>query len=70
MPPTKTTEAPVLELGERYHLEGCPEPDRLEAYTGRRPARPDQGEAARDVQIIRCITCGGHRVVDDSKEKT
>lgn len=54
--------APLLELRERDHHDGCPTGgERTESYTAVRPARPAKGEPAKTILIARCIDCGGHR---------
>lgn len=66
---TATQEAPAkrIVLGERYHLENCPEidpdpakrPGRIERHEAVKPARPDQAIPAIPYIVTRCVTCGG-----------
>lgn len=64
---TATQEAPRIVLGERYHLENCPEispnrderPGRIERHEAVKPARPEQAIPAITYTVTRCITCGG-----------
>lgn len=58
-------------MDARDHARDCPvalglELGRVEGYDARKPPRPDLGEPARDVGVIRCIECGGASVLDES----
>lgn len=56
-------------LSDRDHLAGCPG-GRVECYESRKPARPQAGEPARDVTVVRCIECGGSTVLKHSYTET
>lgn len=56
----------IVELPERYHLEGCPaDPDDLEWETREAVAGPLAGQT---IDIIRCVRCGGQFEKPSSKE--
>lgn len=63
-------------LRPRDHLADCPvalavdrgDDDveiRVEAYAATVPANPDKAIPALPVTVVRCITCGGHRRIDE-----
>lgn len=52
-------------LDDRDHLRDCPG-GRVEAYANVKPARPQAGEPAQPVTVVRCIECGGSTVLDRS----
>lgn len=60
-------------LRSRDHMDGCPVDTtgqgRVESYASRRPAKPDEAIPAKDVTVIRCIECGGSRVIEKSYEE-
>lgn len=63
-------EVEPLELGERYHAEGCPtEQDRLESYRFEVPDNLSSGRnRGRTGHVVRCVDCGGEKHHFDDEE--
>lgn len=59
-----TSKRKVPELPERAHRYGCVG-ERIETFTGNRPASARTGARAQTMTVVRCMDCGGQVVYDE-----
>lgn len=66
----KQRDGAIAELiDDREHAKGCPG-GRVEAYANTKPAKPQDGIAAKPVTVVHCLECGATTVIEQPYEQT